>query len=101
MAKWADYRIYRQRMSEGQIMSLPCVIDDGGLPLKRNQREFMKEAVIERIEKGSTFVTMFYKSGEWTRGANVRVQKAANGKKHLRTDPNNIDADNLGNLPKI
>lgn len=78
-------------------------MDDGSGAMPRAEHDLSREDVIVRIENNrATFVTMSRNpENKWVRGENVRVRTGAGGKKYLRTDANNIDADNLGNLPNF
>jgi hypothetical protein len=101
MANWADYCIYEKHPIDGAITMLRCRVDDASKDMPRTKKDFSREEVILRIEnKRETFVTMTRNTAnKWVKGGDVRVRTGAGGKKYLRTDSNNIDADNLGNLP--
>ncbi|GAI66234.1 unnamed protein product, partial [marine sediment metagenome] len=48
-----------------------------------------------------SFVTIFKsEDGEWKRGEDVHIIEVK-GKKYIRTDKNEIDEDNLGELPEL
>lgn len=60
-----------------------------------------RNLVVSQIESGQTFVTIWVGSNnQWQRGSDVEVV-VVNGVKYLRTDRNNIAADNLENLPEF
>ena len=57
-----------------------------------------KQAMIDFIEKQHGQVkTKYYRNGRWIVGEDVHVVEHA----YLRTDANNIKADNLENLPEF
>ena len=62
---------------------------------------FSKSKVIKLISDDNTFITIFEnKDGtKWKKGEIVNVV-SRNGKKYLRTDKNEIEEDNLGELPE-
>ena len=56
--------------------------------------------VIEHIEKGETFYTMYYENGKWREGSKIEVV-IRNGEKYLRTLRDKTAKDNLENLPEF
>ncbi len=57
-----------------------------------------KQSMIDFIEKQHGQVqTKYYRNGRWVVGEDVRVVDG----QYLRTDANNIKADNLENLPEF
>jgi hypothetical protein len=80
-------------------------MDDGSDNMPVKEHDLTRAAVILHIEsKRKTFVTMRRSPAnatQWVIGENIRVRTSAGGKKYLRTDANNIDADNLNNLPEF
>ncbi|MEC4036914.1 DUF3892 domain-containing protein [Myroides odoratimimus] len=58
-----------------------------------------KNQIIELLEKGSIIETANYdyEDGYWKIGANVGIV-TVDSKKYLRSDPDSIESDNLGNL---
>lgn len=100
MSKWADYLVsgvkHDSRM--GSIVELEVQRDLGsevGSP-QRASRSW----VVNAIESGVTFVTVYRSNGKFHRGEDVRVIQIG-WYKYLRTDPNGIGADNLGSLPEV
>lgn len=57
---------------------------------------YTKESVINFINDGNSVKTKYYRNGKWNIGEDVRVVDNS----YLRTDANNIKADNLGSLPR-
>ncbi len=53
-----------------------------------------KKEIIKYINEGYKFKTMYYYNNEWRIGEDVHVVDG----EYLRTDANNIKADNLANL---
>ena len=66
-----------------------------------NHAEWTRKEVVNLIEQGYAFATMFKGSdGNWKKGEDVRII-TVNNVKFLRTDSNSKAADNLGNLPEF
>ena len=57
---------------------------------------YSKQAIINYINNGNPVKTKYYRYNGWNVGEDVRVVDNA----YLRTDANNIKADNLGSLPR-
>lgn len=98
--RWADYVITAVRYSEDRshIADLEIRVDQDstiGAP-----EELTREAVVRMIEQGYTFVTAYVRNGQWSRGADVSVVTIGRDK-YLRTDRNQVRADNLGELPEL
>lgn len=60
---------------------------------------YTKNQVVRLLEQGYKVETANYnyKKGNWIIGANVGIV-SVDSKKYLRTDPDSIESDNLGNL---
>lgn len=56
--------------------------------------------VIASIERGMRYVTATQSGGRWVKGAAVEVV-VVKGQKYLRTDRNQVERDNLENLPEV
>ena len=100
MAKWADYTITAvgNDRTETRIVEVEIRPDRGttiGLASRAT-----RQWVVNAIGRGVTFVTAYLKDGQWRRGEDVRVV-VIHGVKYLRTDRNNVQADNLGALPRL
>lgn len=100
MAKWADYCISRVHYNEKHthIITVEAMPDDGSDNLGKKV-EFTREDVVARIDKGETFVTIVKKDSKYQKGEDVRIVKI-NGVKYIRTDQNQTESDNLGELPE-
>lgn len=98
MTKWADYCISRKRMNSlGTHIDKVMVHVDNGDTIG-SESEWARSQVVKEIENTHTFVTIRKVDGKWQRGEDVRII-IVNGVKYIRTDSNNTEADNLGNLP--
>jgi hypothetical protein len=60
---------------------------------------YSRQAVIDHIESGQTYMTIRIVGGTWSPGAVIHVV-TVNGKKYLRTDRNQTARDNLDSLPE-
>jgi hypothetical protein len=99
MAKWADYCISRVRYNEKHthIVKVEAMPDNGDkLGVKI---EFTRENVVSKIDNGVTFVTVTLDGGNYHRGEDVRIVRI-NSVKYIRTDQNQKESDNLGELPE-
>jgi hypothetical protein len=99
MAKWADYCIDRVRYNEkhSHIIKVEAMPDNGDKLGAKT--EFTRAGVVAKIEGETTFVTVTQKDGKYSKGENVRIVKI-NGEKYIRTDQNQTESDNLGELPE-
>ena len=100
MNKWADYLIVRVRYDNDhsrivKVKCLPDLGDDTGDPIFRS-----RDKVIQTIEDGVTYITVYEKDQKWSKGANVGVI-TVEGTEFIRTDGNQTKADNLGKLPEF
>lgn len=99
MTKWADYGICRVKYNHGHTAIVEVEVRaDNGASIGEPQR-FARQSVVDAIERGITFVTIYARDGQWTRGDDVRVVRVGM-EKYLRTDRNSVRADNLGSLPE-
>lgn len=103
MAKWADYLIsavrYKETDTSRFIVNLRVHRDLGDSVGPAT--EMSKAKVIELIDDGDTFATIYKDSNrKWNRGEDVR-KVVVNGRAYLRTDANKRERDNLGELPEF
>ncbi|MBU0710661.1 DUF3892 domain-containing protein [bacterium] len=101
MAKWADYCISAVKYdSEKKHIEKVKVHKDLGDTIEAPS-EWTRTKVVETIEKGSSFITITTNDkGNWKKGEDVHII-TVKGKKYLRTDNNETEEDNLGNLPEF
>ena len=103
MTKWADYLIsavsYTQTNKKKYISKLKVHVDKG--ESIGPDSIWTRNKVIKYIDDGKSFKTIYKNSGgNCTEGEDV--QKIKIGKYYyLRTDANNIEEDNLGELPEF
>ena len=101
MAKWADYGISKVRYdpTHSHIVAV-LVHEDTGTAITTGV-ETTRMTVVNRIDGGSTFVTIRLTSeSAWQRGADVAVVTIEE-QKYIRTDANKTKSDNLGDLPEL
>lgn len=108
MAKWADYLIsevhYEESEDDTKYIAKLKVHEDEGDEVG-SESIWTKNEVINKINVGYSFMTIYEKDktknkedkDAWKEGEDVRVFK----KKYLRTDANDIEEDNLGELPEF
>lgn len=100
MAKWADYLIFTVRYNEkhSHIIKVKTYTDSGnGLkdPYIEN-----RDTVISKLKKGNEYCTIRKRNGDWAKGEKVH-KIVIKGKEYIRTDKNETEKDNLGNLPEF
>jgi hypothetical protein len=98
--KWADYLISAVRYNDAEthIEKVKVRKDEGesvGQP-----SEWTRKKVIESLEAGYTFVTIFLKDGTWKKGAKVGIVEIGD-EKFIRTDSDATKEDNLEDLPRF
>jgi len=99
--KWADYLIsaVKYNADHDHIIKVKTHEDKGdkvGSSYEEN-----RETVVANIKKGKTYMTILKnKEGKWDRGAPVEIIRI-NGKEFIRTDKNQTESDNLGELPEF
>jgi len=100
MEKWADYCISAVNYSEDpKHIKEAKVHQDEGDTIGPG-KIWSRSQIVSSIESGHSFITILRsEDGKWKRGEDVHVIKV-NGKKYIRTDKNEIEEDNLGDLPK-
>src|SRR4051812_33472757 len=98
--QWADWLIHGVRFDarHHHIETLFARADLGASVGGKNEM-FTRQAVIDAIERGTTFCTIFVNNGSWSKGAMVHVV-LVNGVKYLRTTQDRTPRDNLDNLPE-
>ena len=63
--------------------------------------ESTRSSVVSTIEDDKSFVTITRTSeGKWRKGEDVHIIKVKD-KKYIRTDANEKESDNLGDLPRF
>jgi len=60
--------------------------------------EWSRERIVRSVEDGKVFYTILKENDKWRWGEEVHVIEVK-GKKYIRTDPNQKEEDNLGELP--
>lgn len=99
MEKWADYGIEEKRMdSTNSHIEKVKVRPDNGDTLGQISI-WKREKIVSKLEDGTTFVTILKNDkGNYNKGENVEIV-SVKGKKYIRTDKNDTEKDNLGELP--
>lgn len=64
-----------------------------------NPEDWTREDVVSTIDRKFTFVTLIKTSNGWKVREYVRTI-IVNGRKYIRTDANQVESDNLENLPE-
>ncbi|MBZ0298010.1 MAG: DUF3892 domain-containing protein [Anaerolineae bacterium] len=94
----AEFALEKRRSNkQGVIESLFVWRRDGGQLVQLDW--YPRQSIVNHINDGHTYMTVNIKEGKWIQGADVHVVKTAYGE-YLRTDRNQIAADNLDNLPE-
>lgn len=98
--KWADYVItaVEYNRTRDRIETVE-VREDNGDKIS-GKLIWTRHDVIQHIAKRYTFVTAYKRNGKWSKGASVEIFER-NGEKFLRTEGNDTDVDNLGELPEL
>lgn len=102
MKKWADYLISAVRYdSDDTYIEKVRVHKDKGDSVG-SAIEKSRESVIDAIEEGTTFVTIYKNedNDKWNKGKKVYIV-TINATKYIKTVKNNIGEDNLENLPEF
>jgi hypothetical protein len=100
ITKWADYCISQVIYDPGHLLiERVLVYEDKGekfgvaLSLKRSE-------IIEKIKKGFAFITMTLGTNGWNKGAKVFIV-TINREEYIKTRPDDLTRDNLGELPEM
>ena len=62
--------------------------------------DYSRHQVVASIRRGDRWITIVQDGVDWRTGADVHVV-TVNGKEYLRTDWNEVEEDNLGELPEF
>lgn len=100
MAIWADYGISAAKYDDEDTHVVGVRAHKAEYASMREPVELTRERVISEIEAGSSFVTMTKRDEKWVRGQYVHLVRV-NGVKYIRTDRNETESDNLGDLPRF
>ena len=102
MHRWADYLIYkvaynRQRTHIVAVLCREDLGDKGGPSI-----QFSRQAVIDLIDRGKTFVTAPKdpNNGKMTKGSKVELYRLKNTL-FIKTQPDRSLTDNLDELPEF
>ena len=101
MDKWADYGISAVRYDKDRkhIEKVRVHKDNGdsiGQPSEKT-----RTSVVSSIESGTTYVTILKSMDKkWEKGEDVHIVTVKK-KNYLRTDANEIEEDNLDELPEF
>ena len=98
--KWADYVLTAVRYNAAQthIDAVQARPDNGsklGAPSEMTRNE-----VLAMLDRGYSFMTAYLRKGKWQRGATVHKVEI-DREPWIRSDPDRIEADNLGELPRL
>lgn len=100
---WANWLVYAVRYNNPyRHINWLFVYADNGDSIGRKEI-FSRQTVIDEIERGATFCTIFRSQGaegNWTFGAMLRVVVVGESK-YLTTGNDNAPDDNLGGVPEI
>ena len=99
MAKWADYCISKVRYSQQHSRIIKAFVHkDLGETIGRGE-EWTREDVVSLIEDGYQVITIM-RDDKWKKGQEVQIVMVG-GSKYIRTNKDQIKADNLENLPEF
>ena len=101
MEKWADYCISAVTYSEDpKHIKEAKVHEDRGDTIEPS-KIWSRSEIVSNIESGHSFITILRTEDEkWKRGEDVHIIEVK-GEKYIRTDKNEIEEDNLGDLPEF
>lgn len=100
MAKWADYLISSVRYDADHThIEKVKTHEDLGEEVGKFYEEDRK-TVVENLHKDKTYCTIKKGNEGWKKGALVGIIKVKNIE-YIRTDKNETEADNLGELPEF
>lgn len=99
--KWADFLISAVRYNaDHDYIDKVKTHEDEGDEVGSFYEE-KRETVISNLKKGKTYMTILKnKEGKWNKGASVEIIRV-NNKEFIRTDKNQTESDNLGELPEF
>lgn len=99
---YADFGVERVRYSGtrtaiAELLIHRCETNDSMTQLGW----YTRHSIIDHIKSGQKYMTIQIdrQSNTWHKGADIHVVRTSSGE-YLRTDQNQISADNLGNLPE-
>ena len=100
--KWADFLISAVRYDEKHTHIVKVrTHKDLGEKVEKDFSEELRSTVVSNLKKGKTYMTSLKnKEGKWNKGAHVEIIKI-NGEEYIRTDGNQTESDNLGELPEL
>jgi hypothetical protein len=98
--KWADYLISAVRYNAANTHIEKVKVHEDQGDKVGSGSEWTRKEVIDSLEAGNTFMTIFLKSGSWHKGSEVRII-IIGGEKFIRTDADEIKEDNLEDLPRF
>ncbi|MCI0730563.1 MAG: DUF3892 domain-containing protein [Chloroflexi bacterium] len=101
MEKWADYCISKVRYNSERTHIVKVEVREDKGDSLGTASEWTRSQVVSAIDRGSTFATILLDANnKWRKGQDVHTV-TVNGVKYIRTDRNNKESDNLGNLPEF
>ena len=103
MDKWADYCIFAKRLNyKGTHVDFVKTHQDLGDKITTHEDMKSRTLVVADLKRGVTYTTIYKapSDSDWKQGQNVVIE-TINGVDYLKTLPDQIEADNLGNLPNF
>lgn len=101
MAKWADFLISGVKYNDPKTHIIAVKVHKDLVDKISNPPEhFSRQQVVQDIESGKSYMTIFKGANGWQKGQLVEVI-VVNGQKFIKTIRDNTPRDNLGSLPEF
>lgn len=100
VSKWADYVItaVSYDTDKKHIVEVNVFEDDGGTLIK--EKKIPRKEIVDLLNEDKNIITAYKGENGYSKGDNVGIIEVR-GTKFIRTDGDNIEGDNLGELPEF
>ena len=99
MEKWADYGVSRVKYNRDHTAIIEVEVQEDLGDNFGTRQKVARTDVVASIDRGYSFVTLYSRDGQLTKGEDVGVV-TVHRERFLRTDRNAVKSDNLGSLPE-
>ncbi len=99
MEKWADYLISQVKYDADHLISFVMCHEDIGQTLTDGML-VDRMTLASELKKNRKYATVYDGGKSWKFGHRIRLHKV-NGLLYIRIDGNQVNLDNLGDLPEV
>ena len=100
MSQWADFLISAVRYNSEHAHIIKVIQHQDSVTSVGSGVEVLRTLVIQNIKLGLKYATIYSNGSQWKLGQRI-ILDTIKGIEYIKTVPDNITADNLGELPEF